>query len=534
LADVVSLESVTIPSSVTNIKIRAFAGCTGLASVTMAEGLVAIGAQAFYGCTGLTRVTIPDSVTTLEDGVFWGCTSLSGVTVGSGVTQIGELTFQGCTSLSSVTFRGNVTHIGTHAFAGCSNLSNQTFPDSLEDIATDAFKECVSIKMVTIPEGVLIHSFAFRDCTDLKNVKVGKGCTIEPWAFYGCTRVKSVSIGRNKVALLQQARLLAAMPQLLTADPDECTIGSYAFFGCSDLDEVELGSTVVNIGGGAFAGCPKLTTIDIEEGNDSYKVEGSMLLTKDGSALVCAFGAETSIAVPSGVVTVEKGAFAGYATLSNVTLSASVVTIGEAAFSNCTVLATATILSNVTSIAANAFYGTALATVYVSKGDTSHIRGLVQGSGYSSPVTYIELGDEPFDWPADTSSVSTQTAAEAFGVTGVLTNVSAKTLADWAKGAGNVDFADRGDIIPDAFLLNCANTPAAVTAATPVAEEAIKITAITIVNGVPQLTYASEYGNGQVVIQGSATIGSTASWHDGNQSGDRFFKTVLRLKPSNE
>ncbi len=110
-------------------------------------------------------------------------------------------------------------------------------------------------------------------------------------------------------------------------------------------------------------------------------------------------------------------------------------------------------------------------------------------------------------------------------------NVNAKTLADWAKGAGNVDFADRGDIIPEAFLLNCANTAAAVTAATPVAEAAIKITAITVdENGVPQLTYPVTYGNGQVVLQGSATIGSTASWHDGKQTGDHFFKTVLRLK----
>ena len=62
------------------------------------------------------------------------------------------------------------------------------------------------------------------------------------------------------------------------------------------------------------------------------------------------------------------------------------------------------------------------------------------------------------------------------------------------------------------------------------AEEAIEITAITIVNGVPQLTYPATYGNGQVVLQGSATIGSTASWHDGKQSTDRFFRTTLKLK----
>ena len=61
------------------------------------------------------------------------------------------------------------------------------------------------------------------------------------------------------------------------------------------------------------------------------------------------------------------------------------------------------------------------------------------------------------------------------------------------------------------------------------AEDAIKITAIPIVDGVPQLTYPATYGNGQVVLQGSAAIGASASWHDGKQTADRFFKTILRL-----
>ena len=161
---------------------------------------------------------------------------------------------------------------------------------------------------------------------------------------------------------------------------------------------------------------------------------------------------------------------------------------------------------------------------------------MTQLGAYSSPVTYIELGDEPVvteDWPETPSSVEGQTAAAAFGVTGDLANAKADDLATWAKAKG-VDFADKGDIIPDAFLLNCAKNAAAVATATEDAEEAIKITAITIVDGVPQLTYPATYGNGQVVLQGSAAIGASASWHDGKQTADWFFKTVLRLKPSNE
>ena len=63
------------------------------------------------------------------------------------------------------------------------------------------------------------------------------------------------------------------------------------------------------------------------------------------------------------------------------------------------------------------------------------------------------------------------------------------------------------------------------------AAAAIKITAITFdAPGEPVLTYPASYGNGQVVLQGSANIGASASWHDGKQSGEKFFKTVLRLK----
>ncbi len=138
--------------------------------------------------------------------------------------------------------------------------------------------------------------------------------------------------------------------------------------------------------------------------------------------------------------------------------------------------------------------------------------------------------DSVEDWPADTSTVASQTAGEAFEITGDLANVNAKALADWAKGVGNVDFADRGAIIPTAFLLNCANTAAAVEAAIPIAEEAIKITAITFdASGNPVLTHPATYGNGQIVLQGSASL-SAQSWHDGKQSADRFFKTVLRLQ----
>ena len=259
-----------------------------------------------------------------------------------------------------------------------------------------------------------------------------------------------------------------------------------------------------------------------------------MCLTKDGTTLISAFGTETEITVTNSVVTIQAGAFAGYSTLTNVVLQSGVVTIGEAAFSNATQLATITIPSTVTAINTNAFCETVLATVHVEAGDTARVKALVERTGYAAKVAYVEPGSEPAGWPADTSEVAAQTAEEAFGITeGPLTNVNAKALADGAKdpAKGNVGYAEMGSIIPEAFLLDCANNVAAVEEATEVAEEAIKITAITFDSeGNPVLTCPETYGNGTVVLQGRADLGSSSAWHDGKQTGDRFFRTELRLR----
>ena len=90
----------TIPSSVTEIKGRAF-----------------------QGCSGLTSVTIPSSVTTIGDWAFSDCSGLKEVTIPGSVTEIGILAFENCCGLTAVTFPSSVTVIRGEAFAGCSGLN---------------------------------------------------------------------------------------------------------------------------------------------------------------------------------------------------------------------------------------------------------------------------------------------------------------------------------------------------------------------------------------------------------------------------
>jgi len=524
--DCTSLSSVTIGSSVTTIKGSAFNGCTSLTELTIPSNVTCLEAWALSE-TGLTSIEIPDSVTQLGNSVFYNCTNLVSATIGSGITSISESLFFNLDSLERVTLRGAVTSIGETAFFDCAALEEINLPSTITSVGDSAFWDCKALaQAIDLPGSVEVGKFAFFG-SGITSARVGAGSNIGLAAFWECKSLASVNIGGEvKAPVLLSAK---SGKRLLGAGTSSTTIGRNAFFGCSDLEEATIGKTVDEIGGGAFAGCSKLASIIVEDGNDNYKTVDGMLLTKDGATLISGAGNSANITVPDGVTTISDGAFSGFGAITAVTLPSGVTTVGEAAFSNCTALATIAIPASVTTIGANAFCETILATVNVAKGDTARVKALVEGTGYAGAVAYVEPGDEPTEWPEDPSTVEGKTAAEAFGITGELAEAKADDLATWAK-ANSVDFSNKGGIIPDAFLLNCANTAAAVEAVEAVAEEAIKITAITFDSeGNPVLTCPEAYGNGQVVIKGSVEIGASASWHN-KTDGDRFFKTVLELK----
>ena len=143
-----TLQTITIPNSVTSIGDDAFECCTSLTSVTIGNNLTSIGLRAFANCSSLISVTIPNSVTSIGEYAFSGCTGLTSVTISNSVTRIEYGTFQHCSGLTTITLPNSITSIGEYAFFGCSGLTSVKIPNSVTSMENYVFYRCSILNLV--------------------------------------------------------------------------------------------------------------------------------------------------------------------------------------------------------------------------------------------------------------------------------------------------------------------------------------------------------------------------------------------------
>lgn len=204
-----------LPSTLKEIKQRAFQGCSGLTGdLIIPDSVAKVGKYAFQGCSGFDgKLKLSNSMTTIYGRSFSDCSGLIGdLVIPNSVTAIQYCAFSKCTGFTgSLSISDSVTIIQEYAFDGCSNLTGSLkLPSALETIGNAAFKNCNKITgNLSIPKGVT---------------------TIGDEAFYYCSGLSGQ----------------LSVPNTVTA------LGNKTFSNCDNLTKLYIGNGVATVGENCF------------------------------------------------------------------------------------------------------------------------------------------------------------------------------------------------------------------------------------------------------------------------------------------
>ena len=465
------LAKVTISSTVTEIPICLFKGCSVLSNVSIHGRLTKIPAYSFDGCN-LSTLNLSNSIEEIGDYAFQNNTALTTVSLGGNIKTIGGFAFYK-TSVTSINIPNNVTIIGescfaentklekvtigtgckelpTNIFSGCSALASVVLNDGLETISDAAFANCKSLESISVPGTVGTigttqtsgsDKLPFYNCTSLKSVKFEdgtlpltlgvcyrdghdelQGCGL----FYSCP-LEEVYIGRN----ISYKNVGYAFGYQRDFNESPIRYGYSAFYNQPNLTKVTISSTVTEIpaylfyknasltltslpkvkkiGASAFQDCSKLTTLNL--GQDLQVVGNDAF---NGCSNV------TKLTFPDATTTIGARAFQNCSSVTEVTVGKELKTIGASAFLNCKSFTALLLPDEFTTMGESAFEDCIKLTVAkLGKSLTAvparAFKNCIALSEMRVPATAKSIGDEAFYNDYTLAVVSMKEGLETIG-----------------------------------------------------------------------------------------------------------------------
>ncbi len=372
----ISLQTITLPHSLTSLGVNAFDGCSNLVSVSIVDGnakyvsedgvlynaektiievfpegrtapytlpssITEIADNMFQN-SKVTGVILHGDVTSIGDAAFYGATALKSVVMAEGLTTIGEEAFYG-SGVEELTIPSTVSSIGEYAFSMMPALTKAVFldkadgtPGALEVLTGRAFQAYdmdmptfeSRLKEIVFPSGLKEIGQSALQSTALEKVvfpstltKVGNN------AFQYCESLTLVDFGENKVlesigqrAFNQSGSATAdeAIVKLPVGSPDGWTMGMFIFQG-SNFTEITFAeeTTIETFPKAAFGYSLRLSSFTIPE---------SVTSIADGNAVSTSF--------PMG-----QAAF-NNTNLSSITIPSTLTSLGNYTFTDCVNLKT--------------------------------------------------------------------------------------------------------------------------------------------------------------------------------------------------
>lgn len=275
-------QSITIPSSITEIREGAFSKCAGLVSMVIPESVETIGKYAFQDCN-ITTLSI--SCREIGENAFSGLRRLEKIegqdATADGRCLIidGRLRLFAPTGISDYDLPESIEVIDDGIFSNMSQLENIHLPSSTKTIGSKAFHYCSSLKRINIPASTTeIGSSAFWGCNSLREIEVedmGRYCHVSVPSSAGLAffsqqfdfvnpsgEVISDLCIPSDVAIVSNCLFRNSTIQSVKIEEGVREISNDAFRDCKHLRSVEIPSSISKIGNAAFRDCYRLSSLN--------------------------------------------------------------------------------------------------------------------------------------------------------------------------------------------------------------------------------------------------------------------------------
>ena len=421
------IEKVTIQNGVKSIGNNAFRGCSGLQEITIPDSVTTIGERAFSNCTNLTKVQLSNNLQTLESNIFTSCANLSTINIPQNLKEIKEYAFTGCRNLNNITIPAGVTSIAGNAFYSCTSLTNITIDPANQVYEIDESQPGIiygkvngvrtslimlapmaNEEIVRISEGITeLGEAALSICKNMKKLELPSTLNnINGAAFMGIELLEEIDFpeGNTKYTMEdgylyanEGTELIYVLPNKTEININENvkTIGYYAiqnrniteliipdnvttltysiFYEAYNLAKIKIGSGVSDLSPRfkAWGSLPNRLVIEIDPDNQNYKVDGNLILTKEGDEVITFIDKNVQTQeIPEGVEKISTDAFRTFNIANAITLPDTLQEIGSESFRGCTNLTEIEIPSSVETIGENAFYNCSnLETIKINKAE---------------------------------------------------------------------------------------------------------------------------------------------------------------------
>ena len=415
-ANCTSLESITIPASVTKIGTdvtqntnRVFYGCTSLKNVIFEDGTSELslgyydsspgkglffdcplqevylgrnitypyasypshrGYSAFYNQQNLTQATIGEKVTSLSDYLFYGCKNLDRIiSMASSVPTVGTSTFIGSTNPNTVVnatayvpYGRKSSYTSTDSWKDLKYIKEWFYDDNYSYIPLTVSTAEVQAHPTNRPESIQIPATVNWSEGSFSVTAVADN------GFENNTNLTTVTLPESVKTVGNKAFYGCSKLSAVTFN-GQTAIGDEAFRNCTSLINVSLPSGLKTIGDRAFQNANSITQIEFKDGIESIGAFSFM----DCKALTAVRLPNTTKSIGTSafencikltyaslgdnLTSLGNSAFRNCSVLTEISIPGTTVTVGEKAFQNCRTLALATLNSGITTIGGFCFDG---------------------------------------------------------------------------------------------------------------------------------------------------------------------------------